>query len=225
MGVKRLFVVLLCCTLALPLTEGHPILAMRANEPQNLHRREDTNSWFITPSPVVICASAHLSKRAAKVSVVAIAGGAAAGIAVVLALTATVILYRTSSWHRGRASTATVEESPLHDYEPSPQFAEFRLPPEQDDPAALAAEVRHLRAQILSLDSERSENRSTTTVGSHTGSSISRSLSAMKREQTQKVQEYQQSRYKASDEVLHADRGFWLTPGREEEDSAPIYAL
>ncbi|KAJ7737537.1 hypothetical protein B0H16DRAFT_1762397 [Mycena metata] len=207
MGVKRLFVVLLCCTLALPLTEGHPILAMRANEPQNLHRREDTNSWFITPSPVVICASAHLSKRAAKVSVVAIAGGAAAGIAVVLALTATVILYRTSSWHRGGA----------------PQRR--RLPPEQDDPAALAAEVRHLRAQILSLDSERSENRSTTTVGSHTGSSISRSLSAMKREQTQKVQEYQQSRYKASDEVLHADRGFWLTPGREEEDSAPIYAL
>ncbi|KAJ7758320.1 hypothetical protein B0H16DRAFT_1885320 [Mycena metata] len=174
MGVKRLFVVLLYRALALPLTESHPILdAMRANEPQLLHRREDINSWIITPSPVVICASAHLSKRAAaKVSVVAIAGRAAAGIAVVLALTATVILYRTSSWHRARASTATVEESPLHDYEPSPQFAEFRLSPEREDPAALAAEANHLRAQVRRPDSERSENGSTTTVRSDAGSFV-----------------------------------------------------
>ncbi|KAJ7479872.1 hypothetical protein FB451DRAFT_1449302 [Mycena latifolia] len=90
-------------------------------------------------------------------------------------------------------------------------------PPAERDPSLLAEQVRVLQASSAATAS------STASGGPpETGPSLTRSLSTMKREQTQAVQGYEPA---ARDLLVHTDSGLRLEPGRagETEELPPTY--
>ncbi|KAJ6572412.1 hypothetical protein DFH09DRAFT_1461880 [Mycena vulgaris] len=167
--------------------------------------------------------SRTLEKR--KLSVPAIAGGAVAGVAVLLVLISILMLLRRPrNGDSTRTSWTNVDPAPVPLLSgrgwTQPSFPEGVNDPDHHT-AGLVLELRMLREQVERLEAERREGSGS--AGSETASlTLSRSFSTMKREQTRVVQAHQYG-YGVTDSLVHTDSGLRLTAGREVHEVPPTY--
>ncbi|KAJ7261023.1 hypothetical protein C8J57DRAFT_1232584 [Mycena rebaudengoi] len=90
------------------------------------------------------------------------------------------------------------------------------------DPAALAEQMRLLNAKVERLEVERIEEASTSgSTTSPGGSSLGRSLSTMKSEQTRMLRSHNGYDDGATDSLSHTDSGLRLTAGRIADEAPP----
>ncbi|KAJ7451364.1 hypothetical protein FB451DRAFT_707408 [Mycena latifolia] len=86
-----------------------------------------------------------------------------------------------------------------------------------------AGEVERLRAQIQRLVAERGEGGVSSVASTDATAGARRSLSTMKRAQTQAIREHETGYAMAADTLVHTDSGLRLTAGRVVEELPPTY--
>ncbi|KAJ7271274.1 hypothetical protein C8J57DRAFT_1508227 [Mycena rebaudengoi] len=100
-----------------------------------------------------------------------------------------------------------------------------KLPPgstaQETDPPTLVEQVRLLHEQVQRLGVERDNAASGSSSSGGGGSSIGRSLSTMKSEQTRALRSHSGYANGASDSLTHTDSGLRLTAGRTVDEAPP----
>ncbi|KAJ7111363.1 hypothetical protein C8R44DRAFT_799388 [Mycena epipterygia] len=182
-----------------------------SNDPESI----PTSSMLLTTTGSATKFPTHTVSPAApkkKVPVAAIAGGVGGGVVLVIALLVTVLLCRRGRRRKENASPSMVQQ-PLFDA--PPQTVSQYSGVEAD--SALAAEVRALKLQVQRLEAGRADDSTALTTPSS-----SRSLSTLKREQTDAVWGHQYG-YNDSNTLSLTDSGLRMSAGRGAEELPPTY--
>ncbi|KAJ7764040.1 hypothetical protein DFH07DRAFT_1017029 [Mycena maculata] len=182
-------------------------------------------SSFRTPSSSVAAASVAAAVTERKtLPISSIAGGIAGGTAAFLAFGVGFLLCRRARRRRRKVSLDLEETTPTAPTEAEteelshPDTSQPSYFPTTSDPAAiaLAQELRTLKEEFNQF--RQNAEGSSTAMSEIT--SVTRSLSTMKRDQTRALQDHQDG-YGGADALVHTDSGLRLTAGRRMVDELP----
>ncbi|KAJ7487073.1 hypothetical protein FB451DRAFT_1228680 [Mycena latifolia] len=158
--------------------------------------------------------------------VAAIAGGAAVGVAALLALLAGLIICHNRRSRSSRRTTSGIEEGQppsQGDGKLTKEFISRSGGPSSEYPAQSLEQDATMAARVRILEEEVQRLRTQEGSAARSGpSSLVRPLSTMKREQTQIALESQQG-HLAGDLFVHTDSGLRLTAGRVLSEAPPTY--